>query len=233
MTVAQDMLYNNTLNQVWPLVPPPPLPDKDARDYALEVLRDYICALEFQRTGAVGGPTIAFTLPEKSVCIYQPDDIKDAPLPGIGVVPGLGVHDSYGLGPPPLIDGTEDIAGPGTQLQLQSEYVEPFVLEVWGSKHAERRALMAGLKAALRASDGSYSIGLKVPAYYDQVAIFTLNNSQYVDGDEVSRNRRRGHLMIELRIDEVQVVNVRPITPSVDLKVLDGNVYPALDSDVT
>lgn len=225
----KDLLFNNTLGEVFPEQAAQPLPDKDARDYALERLKEYFCALIFQRTGGIGEPSIAFQLPEDSVHIAQPDDIKNLPLPGIGIIPGRGVHETYGLGPPVMLEKSVGIAGPGTALLRRGDYVENFVVEVWGSKIAERRALLAGLKSALRASDSSSSIYLSLPSYFDMTAGFMLNESQPIDGDEVSRNRRRGHLMVELRVCEVTLTNVRELNTSVGTTVLDGNLTMGLD----
>ncbi len=233
MTQPADFLYNNQLNVVWPPLPAPDLPHKDARTYALERLRDYICALIFQRTGGIGEPPIPFSLVPENVHLNQPDDITDLALPAIGVIPGRGTHESYGLGPPQLIEGTDGVGGPGTMLLRQSEYNETFVLEVWGSKIAERRALMAGLKAAFRQNDGSYELKMLLPDYFNIVASYSLNESQYIDGDEPVRNRRRGHLLIQLRVDEVVPVNVRPLTAIVEPTVLDGNTHLALDCETT
>lgn len=226
---ARDLLFNNTLGDVYPPQPAPPLPDKDARDYALERLRDYMCALIFRRTNAPGLPSIPFRLPPDSIQIQQPDDLKNLPLPGIGIVPGRGVHESFGLGPPVIQEKTAGIAGPGTALLRNGDYVEDFIIEVWGSKKAERRALVAGLKSALRANDGSYSIYLSLPQYWNMTAEFTLNESQYLDGDEVSRNRRRAHIMVTMRVCEVTLTNVRRLNASVETTVLDGNVVTELD----
>jgi hypothetical protein len=224
-----DLLFNSTLNRVYPPMPAALLPDKDARDYALAKLREYLCALVFQRTGDVNGPTIPFSLPKDSIQIQQPDDIKNLPLPGIGIIPGRGVHESIGLGPPVVIESSKDIAGPGTALLRNGDYVEPVTIEVWGSKSAERRALVAGLKSALRASDGSYGIYLLLPEYYNMTAEFALNESQYIDGDEVSRNRRRAHLMVTMRVCEVTLTNVNDLNSSLETTVLDGNLGIGID----
>lgn len=225
----RDLLFNNTLGAVYPEQAVQLLPDKDARDYSLERLREYFCALIFQRTGGIGQPTIPFQLPEDSVHIAQPDDVKDLPLPAIAIIPGRGVHETYGLGPPVMLDGTVGIAGPGTALLRQGDYVENFVVEIWASKKAERRAMLAGLKSALRASDSSSSIYLSLPSYFNMTAGFMLNESQPIDGDEVSRNRRRAHLMVELRVCEVRLTNVRELNTSVGTTVLDGNLTMGLD----
>lgn len=223
------LLANNQLGVVQPPRAAPPLPDKDAREYALERLRDYICALEFRRTNAPGQPAIGFQLPEASVQIQQPDDLVDLPLPGVGIVPGFGVHDTLGLGPPQVLEETRDQFAPGTALVLLGEYTERIAIEVWGSKVAERRGMMAGLKSALRASDTSSAVYLTLPDYYDMTAAFELLESQYVEGDEPARNRRRSHVFVLLRVCEVRLVNVVPLNVSAEVLTLDGSVVSAID----
>lgn len=222
-------LYNNTLNNVYPPQATPPLPDKEARDYALEALKAYICSLIFQRTNAPGLPPIPFQLPPDSVQIEQPDDIEDLAMPGIGIIPGRAVSETYGLGPPVILDKTEGIAGPGTALQRQGDHVESIIIEAWATKKAERRALAAGIKAALRASDGSSSIYLHLPNYWGMTAGFELDETLRIDGDEVSRNRRRAHVFVTMRICEVALTNVRTLNTTLDTTVLDGNVFLTLD----
>ena len=229
MSDYTDFLFNSTLNRTYPNQQLPKLPDKDARDYALEALRKYLAALIFRRTNAEGLDSIPFQLPLDSILLYQPDSPKEAPLPGIGIIPGLGVHNSFGLGPPGLLDDTFGIAGPNTALQHISDYIEPITLEVWGSKKSERRALMAGLKAALRANDSSYAIYLKLPEYYDMQASFFLESSEYIDGDETARNRRRAHLNLTMTVCEVAVVNVRMMNASIETTVLDASAHLKLD----
>lgn len=229
MSEQSGILFNNTLNVVYPEQETPQLPDRDARDYALRRLRDYICSLVFRRTNAPGMEPIPFRLPPESVMIEQPDDVRDAPLPGVGFIPGRGVHETFGLGPPVVIESSKGIAGPDTALLRNGDYVETFTIEVWGSKKAERRALLAGLKSALRASDGSSGIYLSLPDYFNQTAGFELIESQPIDADEVSRNRRRAHLMVTMRVCEVTLINVRPMKADVTTEVLDGNLFTTLD----
>lgn len=218
-------------NGVSPATSTVPLPDKEARDYALERLRDYICSLVFRRTNAPGQPSIPFQLPPTSVLIQQPDAMKDLPLPGVGIVPGRGFENSYGLGPPELVDATVGIGGPQTALLRIGEYTEQVTIEVWGSKVAERRALMAGLKAALRAGDSSAAIFLHLPDYWGIRASFLLDESQYIDGDEVLRNRRRAHLFVTMTVPQVVLTNARELQPAVSMTVLDGNGQLTLDCE--
>ena len=222
--------FNSTLNVVMPPRPVPDLPDADARDYALYRFRDFLSCLIYRRRMAEGSPPNPFRVPKKSIHVHFPDDIKRATLPGFGMIPGAGIHDSAPeLGPPRILEDSKDKFGPGTVLIRKSDYEETFTLEAWGAKHAERRALMAGVKCALRSSDRSYALQLTLPDYFNAVASFELDDSQYVEDDNTVRNRRRGHLFIKLNVCEVGLVNVVDINPQFELEVLDGNVHAQLD----
>lgn len=234
--MAEPFLVGSSLNNVLPPRDRPPLPDRDARDYALMRFRAFLAALVYRRTGDPQQPPIPFRVPKANIHIYQPDDVENAAMPGFGLIPGRGIHETVGLGPPDAEESTANVYAPGTALIHQSDYVEVFTLEAWGSKQAERRALMAGVKSAMRQNDGSYAIRLSLPDYYDRVAEFSLDESTYIDGDEVVRNRRRAQLFIRLQVPEVALANfstlqVQHITPSAQLgvEVLDGNVFPSID----
>jgi hypothetical protein len=60
-------------------------------------------------------------------------------------------------------------------------------------------------------------------------ASFYLNSTQYIDGDEVSRNRRRAQLSVLMTVCEVALTNVRPLNASLETTVLDGNLVATLD----
>ena len=213
------------------MIPPrplPALPDADARDYALRRFRDFLASLIYQRRGE-NGLTIPFRLPKTSIHVYQPDDVRTVALPGFGFVPARGVHDAISLGPPTVIDSSKDVYGQGTVLVRKSDYTETFALEAWGSKHAERRALIAGVTPRCAPSDSSYALQLKLPQYFNQVASYSLDESQYVDDDNTVRNRRRGHLFIKLQVCEVGLINYTNLNAQLSIEVLDGNLYPTLD----
>lgn len=195
---------------VWPPREAQRLPDYDARNAALMAFKEFLAELIFQRSGE-NGQTVPFKVPPQNIHIYQPDDIKDAGLPGFGIVPALGTTESQGLGPAPVDEDSYEDFGLGTALVSQGDYTEAFVLECWGSKQAERRALVAGVKTVLRMDQESWTLRLKLKRYYDQVATFALQDVQYVDGDEVARNRRRTLMTIVLTVPEVAIENVNPM----------------------
>jgi hypothetical protein len=215
---------------VLPARPLPNLPDRDARDHGLDVLRKYIAALVFRRTNAPGQPPIPFQIPIESIHKDQPDDVTSLNLPAIGFIPGVGRHETFGLGPPKLLESTTGVFGPGTALLHVSDYIERFTIEVWSSKIPERRAIVAGLKVALRASDASSAIYLKSPDYYGMPACVSLLESQYIDDDAAVRNRRRAFLMVELTVCEVAPINIVALQPRHEAVVLDGNIELTVNS---
>lgn len=202
----------------------PKLQDRDARDAAMRKLREFIALAVFQLTGDAANPTYAFSIPIANIFTDQPDDLQDLPQPGVGFLPARGAHVPFGIGPATALENTRDVFGQGTVLLKQSEYVEQFTVEVWTDKVAMRRAILAGLKQLFRLSDASYALQLKLPNYYDQVAAFTLDDSQPIDDDADVRNRRRGHLYVELRVTDVSLVNYVELDPRVAVEELGPGV---------
>jgi hypothetical protein len=209
-------------------VEPPPsecliAPDIDARTFALRRLRDFLAALTFSRTGPKNGQPISFQIPEKDILLEQPDDMKSLSFPAVAVIPGVGVHDTYGLGPAELVDDTHGVYGPPCTALLQiAEYIEPLTLEVWGSVGAERRALLTAIRYALRMSQRSSALHLTLPDYYDRVCSFRLDESLYIDDPDVIRGRRRGQIRLTLHVPEVLLVDVRTLHPYAAIEALDA-----------
>jgi hypothetical protein len=203
--------------------PHQPLPHLDARERALDTFAEFVSRLVFQRTGDVGkgGRTIAFRVRRDDIHVYQPDSPLEGPppAPGIGMLPGRAVHEPYGLGPPQVLEDTVDAYGLGTVLERQGDHVETFAVEVVASKQAERVAVVAGLKSAFRIGDSSGALRLVCRGYYDRVASFRLDESEQVDDQDAARNRRRGHLYVQLHVQEVQLVRYRLIVPRVAVEV--------------
>jgi hypothetical protein len=209
---------------VWPDRPAQALPSYDARNAALKQFRRFLSTLMFQRSGPIADDTatsIPFRVPIENIHIYQPDDIKMAKMPGFGIVPSLGVTEAFGLGPNDPEEDSFDVWSPGTVLVVTGDYQENFTLEVWGSKQAERRALVAGVKAAMMVSQDSSALRLRLTEYYDRAASFQILDTIYVDGDEVARNRRRALITIQLQVSEVALINANRLRPSFDLCVSD------------
>jgi hypothetical protein len=199
------------------------LPDKDPRYYALRALRRYLSLLDFSRTGTTVGMPVAFRVPAASIYTEQPDDVAGLVFPSLSLLAGRGVHASVDFGAGTVYESEIDRYAPGTTVLQQAEYTEQFTLEVWASHEPERRALMAGLKVALRPLQETDALRLKLPAYLDRVAEFTLLGSQYIEEPDIIRGRRRGHMYLELRVPEVQLVDAVTLVPVITLQVVDAD----------
>ncbi len=219
---AFALIVGRWFGQVYPAKEPRPLPAADARDHALRRFREFLAALVFSRKGDTPGSTISFQVPIDSIFVDQPDDPQRLTFPAISIVSARGDHDTYKLGPFELQDDSLDVYGPGTALLEQGWYEEEFTLEVWGNHPADRLALLAGIKAAMRMSQRSYALILTLPNYYDQTAQFSLEASQSVDDPSVILGRRRAQLYIALGVSEVLLVNAATLQPAVVVQVVDA-----------
>jgi hypothetical protein len=194
-----------------------PLPAIDARTHALRVLREWISTLEFRRTGQTGGAPIPFCIPIADILIHQPDHVKDMNFPAIAFLPQRGIYESFGLGPAQIDDITCDQFGLGTALVQIAEYHEQLIIEVWGSKIAERRAIVAGLEVALTSQATSYAITLRMKEYFGRTASFAIAEAQYIDEPDNVRNRRRAHMFVDMTVGVVQLVHANTLRPYVQV----------------
>lgn len=213
-------LENAAIGQVNPGPPAPPLPDLDPREHALRTFAKFISFLNFSLTGAVDSPPEPFRIPLNCINIYQPDDVKNEPPgPSIGILPGRGTHEPVGLGPPVAMDDTADVYGVGTLLYWQGDYSEQIGVEIVTAKHAERRAVLAGLKTALRIGDDAGALRLRCRSYFDRVAVFRLDESEMIDDANAALNRRRAHLYVLMEIQEVLHVPYKKVVPVITTQV--------------
>jgi hypothetical protein len=204
---AAQLLAGTTIGNVYPAATPVPLEDIDARTASVRRLRQFFAALDFSRIGAKGAAPIGFRIPESAIFEEQPDDEAKIVFPSLGMLPSPGVHDAPFLGPAQPDESTIDVFAPRTVLYWLGEYTETITIEVWGSHKGDRRALMAGLKQALRSQEDTIGLRLTLPEYYDRICQFNLPASQYIDDPDVVRGRRRGQLSLELRCPEVVLVD--------------------------
>lgn len=184
---------------------------EDGRTHALYRLRLYISLLLFYRRGDRGGPPVPFRVPIENIHVEQPDDVKDLKLPAIAFLSAPAKHEERGLGPPTIDEASADAGG--TALAHASDHVEMLAVEVMSAYPAERRALLAGLRRALRASDRSYGIAMRLPSYHGAIAQFWLDESQPVDDPDVVRGRRRALLRVWLTVPELSLVRVPRMSP--------------------
>lgn len=194
-----------------------PLPAIDARTHALKEFAKFISLLEFNRPGKKGGKPEPFCIPLGNIHIEQPDNVDDLKFPGIGFLPARATYETFGLGPSRLVDETQDVFGLGTGLLSIAEYNEVFIMELWATKIPERRAMVAGFESVLGSFDNSWSLTLRLPDYFNLTATFALNERLNIDEPDNVRNRRRAHFFIELTVCVVRLVNVKTLTPYVQL----------------
>ena len=209
----RPLLFGNPFGEVFPPRQNPRFLSVDGRTAAMRVLKQYISFLQFFRPGDIGKPPIPFSIPLEDIHIEWPDNEVNLRFPSIVFLSqGKANYDAIGLGTN-LIEATADQFAPGTALQVQSEYTENFVIEIWAAKKPERRAILAGLEVALTPTEQMYGIRFTVPEYYDQVCRFTLNDREIFDEPDGALNRRRARLYLEMTINMVALVNYRRIEP--------------------
>lgn len=216
--------------------PPPPLvfPSEDARWRGLDALARWMSSLVYYRTMAPGAEPEAFTLPygvpQPSIFVEMPDNVQSLPFPCIGFLPGRGSYVARSD-----LGGADPIPVPGDQaapvkraLVVPYDYSEQVTVEVWGSKIAERRALVAALEVAFGIYEGTTDLRLVVPDYYGLVATYTLRDAERIDDIETARGRRRAHLYVDMVVPVAQVLDVRDLT----VLVQGGGLGAAVTADV-
>jgi hypothetical protein len=201
-------------------LPLEPLPTTDARSAALGRLKLYVSLLRFRRAGDKGGAPIEFRVRPEDVLTEWPDNNHELHLPSVAFLPAPGELQAPALGPPRELEETVDEFGEGTVLVYESDYVETFTVEVWGASRAERRALVAGLKAAL-VGEASQALAMVLRDYYGQIATFLLLGAQNFDDPDVARNRRRAGLSVQLTVPEVRLARYPVLRPAESVLVLE------------
>src|SRR5208282_3391326 len=190
----------------------------DGRTAALHVLREYITNLTFYRFAGPNAPPIAFGIKRENFAIEQPDYVEDEVFPSIAIIADRADYDIIGL-VSYVEEDTRDVYGQGTVLQWQSEYTETINLEIYSSKKAERRAILAGLETAFSPTEQYSGLRFKMPEYYDELVCFTLNRREIMDDADSSRNRRKAQLEMEMRFNIVALVNYVDAYPQIKVNV--------------
>jgi len=181
-----------------PLGPPIPLPDKDARTHALAVLARWFSALEYRRTMAASAPTEAFYVPPERVFIDQPDNVEGLQFPAICILPGRGQYQTRGIGG--ASPDEEVVTVDGLSVLVPYDYTELITVEVWGSKIAERRAMVAALEVASGSYEGTTDLRLVMADYFGLVCTFSLMERENLEDVETPRGRRRAHLYFQMTV---------------------------------
>lgn len=190
--------------------------DLTARWRGLSTFARFIAALEFRRTMAVGQQPQSFAVPLDHVFVEMPDNVQDLPFPSVCFLAGRGTYTTRGaLGPPDPVDEPPTTGSPRSAVLVPFDYIETVPIEVWGSKIAERRALLAGLEAVFGAFESTTDVRLVVPDYFGLVATYTLLDGELIDDIETPRGRRRAHLYVQMTVPVARSARFMELNPYV------------------
>jgi hypothetical protein len=218
-----------TFGNVFPPRPPVALPTIEARTAALRAFANYLATLRFMRPGFKGSPfPEEFRVKREDIHVEQPDGVVDLRFPSIAFLGGRGTYDWFRLGGPYLFDETYNCFGPGTVLAWAGDYVEDFTIECWASKKPERRAMIAGIEAAMLRSESSTATRFELTEFFGVVASYDLSQRE-LNEDEAVRNRRRAMLYVNLRVPVVELVNAVTLKPYVRVVVADTGLLAEID----
>jgi len=165
-------------------------------------------------------PFDQFQIPIKDIHISWPDYEEALQFPSIVLLSGRGQYMPLGMGDT-FDNETEDKYKRGTIVQLLSEYVEDFTIEIWANKRPELRSIVAGIEAALSPNDGQYGIRFRVPAYFNQLVLFTISDINITEDADSAMNRRKARMSMQMRFNQCALVNYAKVTPFVSA-VVDG-----------
>lgn len=227
----RQLLFGNPFGEVFPPQQAPNPLSIDGRTAALHVLREYLAAQVFFRSMGPNVPPKPFQISEKNIQIEWPDSEYDEVMPSINIRGSRGRYDVIGL-VAYIEEDTRDRYAPGTVLQWQAEYVETINIEVWASKKSERRAILAALEPAFSPTEVMSGIRFKMPEYYDELVVFSLNARELMDGENSARDRRSAQLEVEMRHNIVALVNYASLTPSIKVNT-DVDLDTMLPVDVS
>ncbi len=202
---------------------PPPLsalelPALDARWRGIDVFCRWLASLVYRRSAGPSRPAESFTLAYghdvklPSIFAEMPDNVTDLPIPCIGALPGRGSYvtrSSLG-GVEPEVDPAQT-GSPQAAVVVPYDYTEQVTFEVWGSKLAERMALIAAIEIAMSIYEGSSDLRLVVPDYYGLVASYTLRDAERLDGIESMRGRRLAHFYVDMVVPVAFGIDVREL----------------------
>lgn len=209
----RDRVVGNPWGDVYPRRDEPYAPTHDGRTAGLRVLRKYLSELTFYRPGAEGCPPIAFKIPEERIFDEWPEDESKLIMPSLAIL---------AQGPVPLVavglntnvdEDSADVHAPGTVVVILGEHDEDLSLELWSDSKPERRAVLAGIELALAPLEQMSGIRFRCPDYLGQLVVFAQQSKEYVDDDMAVLARRKGKIVVNMRINVVRLVNVSTLNP--------------------
>ncbi len=213
------MLQGSPFGEVWPPKPNPSALAEDGRTVALDILAQYIAELTFFRPGGLDRngkrlPAIPFQVTREHIHVEWPDDVENLVFPSMAFL-STGPAEYANIGMTPYVDeSTRDIYGQGTVVAWQSEFTETFVIEIWATKKPERRAILSGLETSLVPTEIMYGIRFRMPDYFNQTVCFTPLRRELFDDPDSARNRRHARVHVEMRFNQVSLINYAVFTPT-------------------
>lgn len=225
-----ELLVGRPFGDVYPPGQPLAVETKDGRTACLEVLAHFLAAIPMayppgcDRNPGLKAPPLPFSIPASRIEIEEPPPNPAEHVtkyPSIGIV-ALGEAENASLGLGTYLDeSTIDKFGKGTALQRQAEHVETLGLEVWAESRPERRAVIAALENALSPTEQMAGLYLRIPAYYLQVARFTLKSTS-LDDSLAGEMRWRATIKVELNFTVVALVRWASFAPSASVQTLEA-----------
>lgn len=224
------LIFGDPWGSVWPKRPPVPaaLQQVDGRTVALEILRDYVCALvfylpgELDERGRPGAPIPFQVLPQNFKLAWSRAEADNFKVPGIVVEGSRGDYKAIGL-VSYIEEATRDRYAPGTVLQWQAEYVETINLELWVSEEPALRSMLAGIETAISPTEQMSGLRFRMPAYFDELVCFTLNRRENYGEADGSKGRRRAQVELEMRFNIVALVDSLPLQVQVNVETGQDN----------
>jgi hypothetical protein len=212
------------LGNVLPLIADPGPAPVDGRTCALQALGRYLTEIPYRRRGNKGDlvafpgspPSITSTLPAANFYVDEPGDL-DMVFPSIVCI-GAGEAEKEGCGQQPD-ETTTDVFGPGTVIVPLHTHSEQINLKIYGSELGELRGLVGMLEQMMVPADGVGSVLLRMPDYYDEVARFVLEGTEWPENPDAARNRRYAQQRVRLDFNVVRLIAYAPMTPVVTLDV--------------
>lgn len=210
----RDLLFGTPFGEVWPPRPPVPAATQqvDGRTVALEILKEYVCALTFYCPTEPGCPPRPFKILPDNFHIEGPEGGTLLKFPSCVVLGSRADYDAIGLCGY-VEEETVDQYASGTVVQWQAEYQETINLELWASEEPALRSMLAGVETAISPTEQMSGLRFRMPRYFNELVCFELNRRENYNDSDAARNRRRAQVEILMRFNTVALVNVSTLQP--------------------
>src|SRR6266850_962189 len=213
------LLQGTPFGEKFPPQPNPPVPSRDGRTVALELLGEYVSSLRFFRPGARGFPPIPFSVAPEHFHVDWPEStatLRTAEC-ACAVLPGKVTYETIGL-TNYVLEETRDAYQRGTVAMWMGCHAESLQLEFWCATAPHARSIKAGFEVAMSPVEQMAGIRFAMPRYFGQLVTFSLDGCQ-IQSDEMSgRGRRRVRFDVSMRYNTTQLVNSVTLVPQVQVE---------------